>query len=155
MKDLSEEQRRAKIRTLLPCISKRALPIVREGISIQDVIKAMIEFEHSRILYVVNEQEQLTGVISLGILVRQVFAPSHEPQIHARSLVGMITAETAKDIMQTKPIFAHKEEEVGSVLKKMIESNVKEIPIVDEARKLLGNLTMIDLLKFLSNSSGP
>jgi CBS domain-containing protein len=63
----------------------------------------------------------------------------------------MITAETAKDMMQKKPVFAKKEEEVGEILKRMIESNVKEIAILDDERKVIGDVTMIDLLKFLLN----
>ena len=127
------------------------LPIVLEHSTIQEVIRAMIRFEHSRVLYVVNEAGQLTGTISMGKLARHVFSRSHEAQIHARFLITMITAETAKDMMQKKPVFAKKEEEVGEILKRMIESNVKEIAILDDERKVIGDVTMIDLLKFLLN----
>ncbi len=152
MTDMSEEQRRVKIRALLTRVRERALPLVRDSSSIEGVIKAMIQFEHSRVLYVVNEHEQLIGTISLGLLVRHVFAQSHEPQIHPRLLMGMLMVETARDIMQTKPVCAREDDDVGTVLKSMIEANVKEIPVLDENSRVVGDLTMIDLLKFLSTS---
>jgi CBS domain-containing protein len=151
MGNFEEQKRGMSIASLLSTLGPRMLPIVLEHSTIQEVIRSMIRFGHSRVLYVVNEAEQLTGTISLGNLARHVFSRSHEVQIHARVLISMITAETAKDMMQKKPVFAKKEEEVGEILKRMIESNVKEIAILDDERKVIGDVTMIDLLKFLLN----
>jgi CBS domain-containing protein len=117
-------------------------------------IHAMIQFEHSRVVYVQNETGELIGTISLGALAKHVFSPSHVPRIHARLLLSMITTETAKDMMQKKPVFAITHEDVGTVLKRMVESKVKEIPILDEHRKIVGDVTMLDLLKFLLNTVG-
>lgn len=155
MRGFDEEKSRTPVARLVAVLKERKLPIVQERSSIEEVMEAMIRFEHSRLLYVVNEQGQLTGAVSLGILVRHVFSRSHGPQVHPRFLVNMITAETAKDIMQKKPIFAVEEEKVGVVLDRMIEANVKEIAVVDREKKVVGDLTMIDLLKFLSLPSLP
>lgn len=150
MRDLEEENSRTKLAQLLATLKGRKLPIVQETSSIEEVIAAMIRCEHSRVLFVVNDQGQLTGTISLGTLVRQVFSRRREPHLHPRFLISMITAERAKDIMRTKPMFASEDEEVGAVINRMIESNVKEIPIVDMDKKVVSDLTMIDLLKFLA-----
>jgi len=66
-----------------------------------------------------------------------------------RSLMSMITTETAKDIMQKNPIFAREDEDVEVVIKKMIGKNVKEIAVLDEEKRVVADVTMIDLLKFL------
>lgn len=150
MSDLREEKSHTKVAKLLAPFKERALPVVQETSSIQEVIDAMIRCKHSRVLFVLNDEGQLSGTISLGALVRQVFSRRHGPQIHPRVLIGMITANLAKDIMQAKPLFATGEEEVGAVLKRMLESNLKEIPILDKEQKVVGDLTMIDLLQFLS-----
>lgn len=150
MLNLSEEASRTKIAKVMKALRERELPIVRDTLSSDEVIAAMIQFAHSRVLYVINAQSNLIGTISLGRLVRHVFARSYDPQIHPKALIGVITAEAAKDIMEHKPISATEDEEVGTVLKRMIESNVKELPIVDKENKVVGDLTMIDLLEFLS-----
>jgi len=154
MDHLGEHKRGMEIGRVLDKLRDRTSPIVHEQATIQEVIHAIIEFEHSRVLYVQNEMDELTGTISLGLLAKHVFSPSHVPRIHARLLIGMITTETAKDLMQKRPIFAVAHEDIGTVLKRMIEANVKEIPIVDEHRKIIGDVTMLDLLKFLLNSVG-
>ncbi len=127
----------------------RDLPLVSQESSIEEVIDAMVRYQHTRLLYVVDGGGKLLGTIALGPLVRHVFRRSHEPQIHPRSLMIMITTETAKDIMQKKPIFAREDEDVEVVLKRMIGKNVKEIAVLDEENRVVADVTMIDLLKFL------
>lgn len=154
MGNFGDQKHGLEIGRLLSSIKERKPPVINEYSTIQHVIDAMIQFDHSRVVYVQDEAGKLCGAISLGALAKHVFSRSHEPQIHARVLISMITAETAKDIMQKRPVFALKNEEVGSVLKRMIESNAKEIPILDEERRVIGDITMLDLLKFLLPTVG-
>ncbi len=150
MEELSEQQLKTRVSTFWASLRERPVPAVNERSTIEDVIQAMIRCEHSRVLYVVDDDGRLTGTISLGSLVRQAFARSHEPRIHPRSLIGLMTARTAKDMMQSKPVQASDDEEIGTVIKRMVEANIKEIPVVDRDKRVVGDLTMIDLLKFLS-----
>lgn len=152
MKDIKDILGSMTVTELVAPLKKRRLPLVKEEENIEEVIDAMVTFGHSRLLYVVDENRKLTGAISLGLLTRHVFSPSHEPQIHARFLMDMITAETAKDIMQKNPVIASIEDNVVAVLERMIKANVKEIPILDEERRIVADLTIIDLLKVIINS---
>ena len=61
----------------------------------------------------------------------------------------MITAETAKDIMKRKTVVATENEQVGMVLKRMIKTNVHEMPVVDDEKRVVADITLIDLLRFL------
>ncbi len=153
MGNIEEQKRGMEIGSLLSGMKERKPPIVLEQSTIQDVINAMIRFPHSRVVYVQKETGELVGTISLGVLAKHVFSRSHEPQIHARALISMITTETAKDLMQKKPVFGIVHEAVGTLLKRMVASNVKEIPILDEHHKIVADVTMLDLLKFLLNTS--
>jgi CBS domain-containing protein len=45
--------------------------------------------------------------------------------------MSMITAETAKDIMQKNPVFTTENELVETLLKKIIQRKVQEIPVLD------------------------
>lgn len=152
MRDIKELLGSMTLAEIVAPFTERKLPLVSEEASIEEVIDAMVNIGHSRLLYVVNEHRELTGAISLGLLTRHVFSPSHEPQIHARFLMNMITAETAKEIMLKNPVVASIEDNVGIVLEQMIKANVKEIPILDEERRVVADLTIIDLLKVIINS---
>ena len=67
--------------------------------------------------------------------------------------MSMITAETAKDIMQKNPAFTTENELVETLLKKMIQRKVQEIPVLDKEKRVIANLTIVDLLRFLIKSN--
>ncbi|WP_072908465.1 CBS domain-containing protein [Malonomonas rubra] len=141
--------RSSKISELVARIKTRNLPLIPEDASIADVVDAMIDYEHSRLLYVVNSEGCLVGTISLGLLARHVFCPSHEPQIHPRFLIDMVTAECARDIMQKNTLSARDGDEVGALLKRMLGANVKEVPVLDNSGRVTADITIVDLLRFL------
>jgi len=138
-----------KVARLVALLKKRRVPIIHENASIKEVVDVMISFEPRRIIYVVDDEKKLAGFISLGILARHVFSPSHEPQIHPRFLINMITAETANDIMKKNTVIATENEQVGMVLQRMISTNVHEMPVVDDEKRVVADITLIDLLRFL------
>jgi CBS-domain-containing membrane protein len=49
--------------------------------------------------------------------------------------------------MQREAMFAIHSEDVEAVLQRMIDHNVKEIPILDDEKKVVADLTIVDLLK--------
>ena len=151
MTGIGEIRDSAKVTEVVALLKERKLPLIHEKANIEDVVDAMIRFEHSRLLYVVDDDRKLVGTISLGLLARHVFSTSHEPQIHPRILINMITAGTAKDIMQKNPVVTTEEEKVEIVLRRMIRTNVKEIPVLDKEKRDVAVITIVDLLKFLLN----
>ena len=104
----------SRVSELVLLLKERRLPLIPEKATIKEVVDAMIRFEHSRLVYVVDDEGRLTGTISLGLLVRHVFSHSHEPQIHPRLLIDMITAETARDIMKKTPWLPTKRKKWGA-----------------------------------------
>jgi CBS domain-containing protein len=60
----------------------------------------------------------------------------------------MITSETARDIMNRELIHALEDDSLDKVVERMIQAGVKEIAILDGEKKLVGDLTMLDLLKY-------
>ncbi len=150
MRPIEKIKGSARVSEVVAFLKERKLPLIQEKANIEEVIDTMIRFQHSRLLYVVDDDKKLTGTISLGLLARHVFSTSHEPQIHPRFLINMITAETAKDIMQKNLVVTTEEEKVEVVLRRMIRTNAKEIPVLDNEKRVVADLTMVDLLKFFS-----
>ena len=149
MDKLPEEKKHTRVSGLLSLLKGRKPPAIHKEASIEEVIDAMIGFEHSRLVYVLDDKDRLAGVISLGDLVRHVFSRSHVPKIHPRSIISMIVTKTADDIMRRNVLFTTENEEIGAVLKKMIHANVKEIAVVDVDRRIVGDITMVDLLQYV------
>ena len=51
--------------------------------------------------------------------------------------------------MLENPVFASEDEDVELVVTRMIETNVKEIAILNSERKVIADITMLDLLESL------
>ena len=142
-----------KVAEVVAFLKKKRLPLIDQKANIEEIVAAMIHFEHSRFLYVVDHNDKLVGTISWRLLARHVFSSSHDPQIHPRFIMSMITAETAKDIMQKNPLFTTENELLETLLTKIIQRRVQEIPVIDKEKRVIANLTIVDLLRFLIESS--
>jgi CBS domain-containing protein len=138
----------ATVADLLALLPMRPLPVVAEGATADEVVNAFADSQHTRLLYVLDPAGRLVGVISLGRLVRHVLNGYHEPRIHSRHLLNMLGSETATHLMQKEAVSAGLNEPVETVLRRMVESNVKEIAVLDESRKVVADLTMVDLLRY-------
>jgi CBS domain-containing protein len=137
-----------KIKDILETVKDRELPIVGESETIQEVLKKILEHPHTRLIFVVDKKNVYKGSISLEMLTRHLFPHGFEPSIQPRSLISMITSETAKDIMNTGFIYATKEDTIDTVINRMIRARMNEIAILDGEQRVISDLTMLDLLKY-------
>lgn len=133
-------------------LEQRSLPVVKEEATIEEVVAAFAESVHTRLLYVVDDEGCLSGVIPLSRIARHVLHSYLEPKFHPRHLLNMISAENARHLMQKDPVSALLDEEVETVLQRMIHSHVKEVVVVDESRRVVADLTLVDLLKYCTRS---
>jgi CBS domain-containing protein len=117
------------------------------GMGLEEVAGKLLAMRQIRGVYVVDEQGRLQGVISLGLLISRSLEDKIKPTFHARSLLERITADTAMDIMESRVISARTDDDIQAVLDRMIQNDIKEIPVIDEQKKIVGNLGIIDLWK--------
>ena len=124
----------------------RQVPLIRQGTPIDELPKAIEWHRHSRQLYVVDEQDQLLGNITLGRLVMYVFASSHGSSMNPRHVMELITCKIAEDLMTEGTLSARLGDNVEDVLEQMVAGNVDEVPVIDDEGRVVADLTMIDLL---------
>ncbi len=136
-----------KIREVLDCIGPREIPIIDLNSHIDDVIRIMADFIHSRLVYVVDEEKRLKGTISVGTLLRHIYPHHYEGKIHPHGILERITAEAACHIMDKHSVSTTPDEIVDNVLKRMAHSGVKEIPVLDKEGRIIGDITAIDLMR--------
>ena len=143
-----------KVADFLKESKPRNVPKVKEQAGVSELIEAFVQSDHSRIVYVVDDQERLKGIISLGNLVRHFFFHYHDTHIDSRHLISMAVSETAKDFMHENALVARATDEVEDVLKQMIKNNIKEIAILDSQKRVIADLTIIDLLEYYKHRMG-
>jgi len=119
--------------------------------TLEEASRKIADVGHLRTIYVIGHEGRLQGILSLGELIRSLISAGHKPHFHARSLLTRITAKKAADIMDKYVVYARKEDDPNSVLERMIDNHIKEIPVVDEDKKIIANIGIIDLWKLIEN----
>ncbi|OEU53421.1 MAG: hypothetical protein BA868_08250 [Desulfobacterales bacterium C00003106] len=142
----TKKERGATIADFVRQTKERKIPLVHQEAGINELIDAFVGSCHSRLLYVVDTEKRLKGIISLGNLIRHVFFPYHDSHVDCRNLISVAVSETARDFMQREPQFALLSDNVEDVLQRMISYNIKEIPILDKNRRVVADITVIDFL---------
>jgi CBS-domain-containing membrane protein len=137
-----------KIKEVMQHIKDRELPCVSKTSDLSDVVKVATGFPHTRLVYVLDDQKKLLGVITIDALMHHLYPYYYEAKIHPRGILRNITAEKAVHVMSSEGINASPDETIDVVLKRMASRGANEISIVDSNGCLLTAITAVDLLKY-------
>jgi CBS domain-containing protein len=137
---------KATVADLIASIGQRQLPQVSPGAKEAEIVAAFGRAEHARLVYVVDGQQQLVGVISLGNLTRHLLFHLSGAEMDNLHLLNMALAETAEDYIDRQLITANLSESIELVLKRMLKAAVKEVPVLDGQGRLVADLTLVDIL---------
>ena len=97
--------------------------------------------EELKVVGVVTEHDMLRSMIPPGQKKERIFGVPKTEILHRESIV--------QDIMRHNPVVCSPEETVADALKKFSSFNIRRLAVVDENRKLLGEVTIQRLLKKL------
>ena len=129
-------------------IGDRDFPYVSENSDINEVIRVAARFPHTGLVYVIDKQKILLGVITVGSLMRHLYPYHYEDKIHPRDILRNISVENASHLMSSGNVSASPDETVEVILKRMASTGAKEIAVVDSDGRILADITAIDLLKY-------
>jgi len=136
------------INEVMQHIGHRDFPYVLENSDISEVIRVAVRFPHTRLVYVIDEQKKLLGVITIGSLMRHLYPYHYKEKIHPRDILRNIAVDNASYLMSSGNVNALPEETVDVVLKRMASTGAKEIAVVDSEGRILTDITAVDLLKY-------
>ncbi len=120
--------------------------IVKESCTLAEVAKKIVEDARTRTVYVVNDDEVLTGIIPVMELIQYIYYRSiPQEYVLYRFPILLSTSPTAKDIMLS-PVYVRDEDDVEDALIKMFKNRLEEIPVVDERLHVTGNLSILELI---------
>jgi CBS domain-containing protein len=137
------------IKEALDSLSSLPYLAVPSAATLEEAAERVTGLRQVRGIYGVDDQGRLIGTVSLGVLLRHLTTARHRPQFHVRSLLSRLTSEQVADLMDSHVIYATTEDDVEQVVDRMIAANIKEIPVVDQDRRLIGALGLLDLWNLL------
>jgi len=129
------------------------IPHLKQDAEINDVIASLRDKHHVWIVES-EESEKLVGVITekdvLGIFAHpENFGYKPSPKAIPSLYHG--TAGNAESVMTKKVITCNLEATVKDVVTTMTKYDVRRLPVIDENEKILGEVTLMDLInKFMS-----
>lgn len=136
---------------MLECTNPYKTVFVYEDDTISEVLKKMIQMQEERLVCVLDSDERLKGIISVGKLSRYIFNEEITPEngfTPSANILHYLTAQTAKDIMDTDVISCTKDESLESAKSKMLTKHVKKIiPVVDDDMHVIDTLNIVTLME--------
>jgi CBS domain-containing protein len=126
---------------------KESPTIITRNTSLKELVLAFGDDPTTRSLYVINSEGIYEGIITLNDLVRVVFFYhlKTEKGPSLKTYLSLI-ATKAHEIMSNEAVFAKDDEDLDTVLNRMFENEIQEIPIVDDRMKIIGEINLLELL---------
>lgn len=108
--------------------------IVHELTAIKKMLEE-IDINNTRIVFLVNDQNQLSGCISQGDIIRAL-------------INGVSLKLPSKDIAELNPIaILDNENSFNDAEKKLLESKIHAVPVVNQNREIISVVTLLDVLQ--------
>jgi mannitol/fructose-specific phosphotransferase system IIA component (Ntr-type)/CBS domain-containing protein len=121
--------------------------LLREEASLYEAIQRMIDAPHVRSAYLVDEQGQLEGILTLRNLVNYIFSHFYfrKPE-KGESIYDWMNLVGAIDLANTDTVCVTQDEPLQEAVRKILEHDLQEIPVVDEEGSVVGDLNLLQLL---------
>ena len=133
------------VKDVMRIITKKAAT-VREDSTLKSVLKEMVKDPKTQNVYVVNEKNQLTGIITINIALQYLYSdyiPPRYLEFDTTLLAGENTI--AKDIM-LPAVYVKENDKIQDAFVKMFQYHLYEIPVVDDEMHITGDLHAMELI---------
>lgn len=131
-------------------IPQRGIPFMEENAGWAEFLDKLSVRAHA---WVVNNKEEMkvVGIVTEHDILRNIIPPTHRKiRMFGIHRADMLHKETVvQDIMTHNPVVCSPEESVTDVLKKFSSFNIRRLAVVDEKKRLLGEITIQVLVKNL------
>ena len=127
---------------------------VSEDMTIRSMAELIVKRPEIHYLCVIDESGNLMGMISRKRLFNAIFSHHVSAGSKVTELYSLLTSENAADLL-IKHVYTCKESEsLHDIIKRMIKHRLNAIPVMNEAGKLEGMVTVEMLLeKWLEKKS--
>jgi CBS domain-containing protein len=144
-----EELYKIKVKEIM--IPVRDTPFMEENASWVEFLSKLSLRAHA---WVVNNAEEMkvVGVVTEHDILRSMIPPGQKKATifgTARPEIFCIQESVAQDIMTHNPVVCSPEETVDDALKKFSSFNIRRLAVVDENKRILGEVTIQLLVKNL------
>ena len=136
--------RRIKVSSIRRFITGQA-SIVSEDADPMEIAKKMIENPKTRSVYVADNNRKLLGLIPVSYLVQYLFFEYIPDEFLYYRAIKPLETVKAKDIM-IPPVYVKEDDSIDVAFQKMASHSIKELPVVNEDLRIVGDLNILELI---------
>ncbi len=114
---------------------------------VNELIQKFIDSPLTHQFYIVDENGKLVGIINHKLLFRSLFHHYLPPSARISELYKLATAVNVGEIFVQDVFSANPDDDIQEVIKMMLERDIYEVPVLDNAGRLIGKLDVIYFLK--------
>lgn len=118
-----------------------------EDTDILDIIKYFVENPCVHHVCVVDKDKKLLGLINRKRTFKNIFSHYVGAESRISNLFTLLTAEKSEELMSANVISTTEDASVDSVIKALIDHNIREMPVVDRDNHVLGFVTILKLME--------
>ena len=127
--------------------------LVRPETPLDQVAAAMLEFPDVHVACVVNESDQLVGLIKLRALADDLFFHIFPEEFiseitdmeHAMEFASRSSMRTAADAMEDA-VWAKQDEIIKEAFKRMHENDLAGLPVINDTYNVIGYINLLELI---------
>ncbi len=127
--------------------------------SVEEMLRVMIRDTHTRHVYVVDAENRLVGVVRMNRVVEYLFPHvllrglAEEEMVWGTHFLESIGAKVVGDIMNDTPCYVLGTDPLSKVGEILTEEKINELPVVDEDRRLIGQVNVYQIINNYLNPS--
>jgi len=135
-------------------------PTVGPDEPLENVLRILARTARSRHTYVVEETGHLIGVVRMNMIVELLFPHAALDQAGDDAFLGgrflrSLEARVVRDIMDPDPRFVTLQTPLPAVGRILLEEKINELPVVDEGHRLMGQISVYDMICRCLEPSAP
>lgn len=145
--------KRTTVKTFIDSLHDRnELPVAAVDTPLEEVVRTMVKGHRRRVVYVVDSAGKLLGQITLTHLKEVIFhyylnTAAFDAIVVTSHITELFASETAREIMDADLDVCRLDETMHDVLVRMNEGGLSDLPVIDEAGRLIADIDILDLLE--------
>lgn len=116
---------------------------------------ALMDHNDITALPVVDEQQEICGVVSEADLIKDAVPPDLRFHVsYGEPEITVLPPSEVGDVMNRHPITVHPESDLADAVDLLVSTGVKSLPVVDDHNVVLGVVSRRDVVRVLARADG-
>jgi|GEM_PF-6611452 len=128
--------------------------VMKKNNTINESINKLVEYPDKNYIYIEDEHNKLIGALNLERILNFFFYISNRDfncQLKVDNIIFNTNSFIIDDLMEDNPNYVFMNSLLKDVIKEMLLNNRLQVPIVDFDRRIIGEITFLNIIRIFNN----